>query len=537
MQRSTVLFLLVGCTVAAVVAIIAFSSPGDVVAPPGRGNAEVNGVDPNGGNGGSGTGTSGDQSTGNQSTGSLGPVSPDDPHVRIIVTSKEQFVPPPHAKPLILTADGVPRPSAPLAVTVDRMPLYAEVLAGVGAGFDADHNRRGVALISIEFDGGRLLRQIAVDPSAPSPARVGARVVLRGKVLDVGQKPIPGATVWLGELAADGSERVFAVDEESAFEADVPAGAGVPFVVRAPGFASIWRTIRVAPISPVLTEILHPATSLSIQLASRADRMQSVRIFVLPRAPVSTGVSQWPFFRQCLSGGYTVNDKGQAVIDDLPQHGTVGVVVRHPLAASGRAMAAKLTAQPVRVTVPVAFAAGRQIGVVADTDGNAIASASVWLRSPNQRLQGAPSSRLLPPHLGVRDVCFAATDPSGQFEIGLLDEEQLVLSVRAMGYAGRDVSPEAFQNTEVVLPAWIHGEAALRIQPPTAGEAWRVSINLGDGITENCAADVPFVIVLPHAGRFDVAMVVEVDGKPRGDRDVKDLMVTGPIDLVTPAPQ
>jgi hypothetical protein len=63
-----------------------------------------------------------------------------------------------------------------------------------------------------------------------------------------------------------------------------------------------------------------------------------------------------------------------------------------------------------------------------------------------------------------------------------------------------------------------------------------VSINLGDGISENCAADEPFVIALPHAGRFDVEMVVEVDDKPRGNRDAKDLMVTGPIDLVTPPP-
>ncbi|MFT6082933.1 MAG: hypothetical protein ACJAQZ_005017, partial [Planctomycetota bacterium] len=37
MQRSTVLFLLVGCTVAAVVAIIAFSAQGQVIAPPGGG--------------------------------------------------------------------------------------------------------------------------------------------------------------------------------------------------------------------------------------------------------------------------------------------------------------------------------------------------------------------------------------------------------------------------------------------------------------------------------------------------------------------
>lgn len=520
MQRSTVLFLLVGCTVAAVVAIIAFSAQGQVIAPPGGGNGQVDGGDPNGGNGGSGPGTS--DAAGQQVVGDQEPVSPDAPHVRITVTSKEQFVAPPQ--------------SLPLAVAVDGTPLQVEVLAGVGAGFDAKANQRGVALLAIDFDGGRLLRQISMNPDGQSPTRVGARVVLRGRVLDTARKPISGATVWLGEVSADGRERDYPVDDAGAFEANVPAGAGVPFVVRAPGFASTWRTLTVAPTTVPQDQLLHAATSLSIQLAARADGLAMVRVFVIPQSPVSTGLSQWPFFRQCLSGGYVVNDKGQAVIDDLPQYGVVGVIVSHPLSASGPAIVAKLTAQPVRMTMPVAFTAGRQIGVVADEEGRPIASACVWVRSPNQRLQGATSSRLLPPHLDLQGVCFAAADQSGQFEIGLLDEQQAVMSVRAMGYAGRNLSPLAFKNAEVVLPAWLPGEASLRILPPTAGEVWRVSINLGDGITESCAADVPFVIALPHAGRFDVEMVVEVAGKPRGNRDAKDLLVTGPIDLVTPAP-
>lgn len=515
MQRSPVLLLLVGCTVAAVVAMIVFSDLGDVVAPPGAIEIPANGADADRANGSSGTGTS-------NTASHQGPILADTPHVRITVTSKEQFVAPIH--------------TLPRAVGVDGRLLRTEVLAGVGAGFDAEVNRRGVALIAIDFDGGRLLRQVTVGPSIESLARVGARVVLRGRVQDVAQNPVAGATVWFGEITADGSEREFAVDDEGAFEANVPAGEAVPFVVRAPGFASTWRTMAVTPTSQLLHEVLQPATSLSIQLAARADDLESVRVFVVPQPPVSTGVSQWPFFRQCLSDGYTVNDKGQAVIDDLPQHGTLGVIVRHPLAVALRAMAAKLKVQPVRVTVPVAFAAGRQFGVVADTDGNPIVSASVWVRSPSQRLQGAPSLRLLPPHLDVLGVCFAASGQGGHFAIGLLDDEQAVMSVRAKGYAGRDVSPEAFMNSEVVLPVWLPGESSLRIQPPMVGKVWRVSINLGDGITENCSADEPFVVALPHAGRFDVEVIVEVDDKPPGKRDVKNLMVTGPIDLVTKSP-
>jgi hypothetical protein len=508
------LLLLVGCTVAAVVAIIVFADPGDVVAPPGAGGTGANGADADRSNGISGTGTS--------AASDQGPILAGTPHVRITVTSKEQFVAPIH--------------TLPLAISVDGRLLPTEILAGVGAGFDTGIDRRGLALIAIDFDGGRLLRQIVVGPSIESVARVGARVVLRGRVLDVAQNPVAGATVWLGEITADGSEREYAVDDQGAFEANVPAGEAVPFVVRAPGFASIWRAMAVTPTSQPLSEVLQPAASLSVQLAARADALESVRVFVVPQAPVSTGVSQWPFFRQCLSGGYPVNDNGQAVIDDLPQHGTLGVIVRHPLAVARRAITAKLEVKPVRVTVPVVFATGRQLGVVADTDGNPIVSASVWIRSPSQRLQGVPSLRLLPPHIDVLGVCFATTGLSGEFHVGLLGEEPAVMSVRARGFAGRDVSPQTFMNSEVVLPALMPGEASLRILPPMIDEDWRVSINLGDGITENCSADEPFVVALPHAGRFDVEVIVEVDDKPRGMRDVKNLMVTGLIDLVTKAP-
>ena len=511
MQRSSILLLLAGCTVAAVVAIIVFADSGDVVTPPAAVGTGANGADADRfqGNLGARTNASGDQ--GSTLAGA--------PHVRITVTSREQFV--------------VPMQTLPQAVGADGRALPMEILAGVGAGFDTLVDRRGLALIAIDFDGGRLLRQVAVGPSIESIARVGARVVLRGEVLDVAQSPVAGATVWLGELTADGSECQYAVDDQGAFEANVPAGDAVPFVVRAPGFASIWRTIEVTPTIDSLHAVLQPATSLAVHLAARADDLESVRVFVVPQTPVSTGLSQWPFFRQCLSGGYPVDAKGHAVIDDLPQHGMLGVIVRHPFAVARGAITAKLKDPLVRVTVPVMLATGRQLGVVTDTDGNPIVSASVWVRSPNQRLQSALSLRLLPPHIDVLGVCFAATGLGGEFQVGLLGQEPSVMSVRARGFVGRDVSPQAFLNSAVVLPALMPGEASLRIQPPMVDKDWRLSINLGDGIIENCAANEPFVVALPHAGRFDVEVIVETDDEPRGMRDVKNLMVTGPTELVT----
>ena len=199
MQRSTVLFLLVGCTVAAVVAIIAFSGKDDPVAPPSPGSNSPGSNGP-GSNGHIGRGHGPDAGNGDTGAGHRGPdvpVAPDAPHVRITVTSRETYIAPPESQQLAVTADGT--------------PLMAEVLAGVGAGFDAEPNRGGVALLAVEVDGRRLLRQVAVRANARSETRIGARVVLRGRVLDVAQQPVSGATVWLGELLADGSERSFSV--------------------------------------------------------------------------------------------------------------------------------------------------------------------------------------------------------------------------------------------------------------------------------------------------------------------------------------
>lgn len=523
MQRSTVLFLLVGCTAAAVAAIMAFSGPGGEVLPPGGPGADParhEGAGQENGSDGA-AGIASPEAAAQQSAAYQGPVPSDAPHVRITVTAKEKFVPPPARLPLAELANGT--------------PLLADVIAGAGAGFDAQSNRRGVAMLAVDYESGQLLRQISRVPGQTQPTTIGARVVLRGRILDGAQQPIGGASVWLGERLADGSRREFATDDEGAFEGDVPGGAGVPMVVRADGYASTWRTLTIGTATTPITERLLPAGKLSVQLAARADGLEAVRVFVTPKAPVSTGLSQWPFFLQCLSGGYAVDERGQATIDDLPQHGTVGVVVSHPFAESGAAVVAKLAEAPARATVPITFSGGRQMGVVVGPDGLGIA-ASLWLRAPNQRLQGSVSSRLLPPHIDLRGVCSAQAASDGRFEIGLLEDANPVLSVRAPGFAGRDLDPQRFRNAEIVLPQWLPGDAALRIQPPVAGKVWRVSINLGEGLEENCKADQPFVVALPHAGIFDLEMVVDVGGKPVNQRLAKDLMITGPTDVETPSP-
>ncbi|MCK5945458.1 MAG: hypothetical protein KAI24_25935, partial [Planctomycetes bacterium] len=444
----------------------------------------------------------------------------DAPRVRVRVTSLERFVAPP--------------PEPDLAVRVDGVALPARIIAGVGAGFDVTLARRGVALLAIEHDGGELLRQLALDPTSPTPARVGARIVVRGRVNDGRQRPVRGARVWFGELHADGSERSFVVDDEGAFEADVPAGDGVPFVVRATGYASKWRAISVGPDVQPLDEVLQPATTVYLQVAARAVEIERARAFVVPLSSgVSSGLSQWPFFAQLLADGYPVDGSGRVAIEDLPQHGEVGVVVRHPLAPLMAPEVVELSEQPARALVRMSFASRTHQGGVVDDAGAPIAGASLWARVPGQRLDGPRSQRLLPPYLDLRGACAARAGADGRFSIGLPDAEDAQLAVRARGFAGRNVPWSSEMDAELVLPVWRGGDASLRVQPPVAGAVWRVDSNLGGGVDLPCAADEACVLALPYCGRFDVQLRVEVAGAEPVVREVTGLLVTGPVELTT----
>ena len=508
MQRSTVMFLSLGCTVAAVVTIIAFSDLGASVVPPGSGGSRESAIAANEEGSGAAVGT-------------RDTVSPDSPHVRITVTAREKFF-------------GPPMPGS-MAEMSDGTPLTTQILAGIGAGFDADWNRRGSSLIGIEYPDSQLLRQIVIDQGDYDAIRVGARVVVRGRVLDAAEKPVKNATVWFGELGFDDRALEFACDTDGVFEANTPAGQGIPFVIRADDCAASWRTITVEPGMKPLNEFLQPSTSLKIQLAASSDELEQARAYVVPLSSVSTGLAQWPFFVQSLTGGYQMDASGVAEVNGLPQYGSVGVVVRHPLAAVTHPVAVRLSSDAERVVVPVTFTSKRHAGSVVGESGEPIASVSLWHRSGRESLAGTPSQRLLPPHLGVVGACYCSAR-NGQFVLGLIEDSQAILSVRADGYAGRDLPLLAVQDAPITLSKWTTGEPSLRIMPPVANRDWRVSINLGGHIEEDLAAGDAFVVALPHAGRFDVEMRLEVAGRLQGDLDHSDLMVTGLVELATPRP-
>lgn len=453
----------------------------------------------------------------------------DAPRVTLQVRSLERFVAPPEPLDLSVRPDGT--------------PLRGRVVAGAGSGFDVSAPPRGPALLEIE-EGDRLLLRYAPlgDPRQP-PLTVGARVMVRGVVQDDQGQPLPGASVWFGERLASGAPRSFGVDEQGAFEADVPAGRGVPFVVRAAGYATKWRVIS-APVAAIgggassgpdeLREMLEPAATLHLQVAGRAFEIERARAYVLPpTGQVSSGLSQWPFFAQIFGPGYAVDATGKAVIPDLPQRGSVRVVVRHPAVGLASPTAVTLSSALTRATVPLRFDARVQQGAVVDEDGQGVASAWLFGRVPGQRLEVPGSSRLLPPYADLRRVWVARADADGHFSMGTPAAEGAHFAVRAHGHAGRDVPLDAAMNAEIVLPRWRGGDASLTVAPPVAGAAWWLVSDLGGGVMLACDADAAGTLALPHCGRFAVEARVEHRGAEPVVRSWPSLTATGPVELAT----
>ncbi|MEZ6037151.1 MAG: carboxypeptidase-like regulatory domain-containing protein [Planctomycetota bacterium] len=520
MQRSAVVVLVLSAVLAAAVAAVLWGGGEPVLPTPG--GQTPGGQTP----GGPTVGESPQPAPQGQDPVVRPPIelAADAPRVTLAVTSRERFAPPPSC--------------AVTAVLADGTPLATATIAGAGAGFDAPPAARGAALVAIGLGEGDLLRQVGLGPDAP-PYVVGARIVLRGRVLAADQRPVAGARVWFGERHQDGALREVVTDIDGNFEGDVPAGTGVPFVVRGDGFASQWRPIVVDHTGGELLATLQPGCELQIQLAAMATDMSGARAFVVPEGAVSSELSQWPFFLAALDGpdggGAPFEARGEARIAGLPRVGTVGVVVVHPFAPIEPPKAVTLKGERVMAMVPLRFAAGRQLGAVVDEQREPLVGARLWLHARGATLADAGSSRLLPPHLTLRGACAARSGDGGAFELGVPDGE-LVLSVRARGFAGRDVEPTTVANAPLMLPRWHGGDASLRLLPP-GDTAWHVDTDLGGGLQQDLPAGEAFVVALPHAGVFDVVLTVTVAGQVRAHRDDLGLLVTGPIELRAPQPE
>jgi len=81
------------------------------------------------------------------------------------------------------------------------------------------------------------------------------------------------------------------------------------------------------------------------------------------------------------------------------------------------------------------------------------------------------------------------------------------------------------------LPRWRGGEPGFALAPPQAGVAWTAAADLAGGIRAALAADEPWRVSLPQAGRYDFTLTTTpVDG-PSHRCERRDVVATGPIEL------
>ena len=512
MQRSFATFLLAAAILVGVAAI-AWLNADDGLPPPQQGPGQDSGP-------GSGLGTGATAPR----VGSPSSLPPDTLRVVVEVQARERYVPPPPRRAQAVRAS-------------DGAELPIELRAGVGAGFDAPSRTAGIAAAVIDFEGVRLVRQVPVG-EAVSRTVVGARVVTRGRIQDAAQKPIAGARVWLGEQDAEGKEREVLTGAEGAFDLDTPSGEGVPFVVRARGYAAAWRPIAVAPGGTDLQMILQPGSTVEVQLAVMGTGLDQARLFVAPTTTVTSELAQFPFFLQAMTDGAAVDDNGRGQVVDLPVNGKVGILVRHPMAPATAPHEVTLAGKLTSAIVSLKFSEAKWSGQVVDPEGRPMSGVSVWSLPARASLEAVGSVRLLPPHLEVLGACASRTDEQGEFALGGLPGAGSVLSLRAHGCAGRDlVWAEVAAGSRFVMAPWHGGEPSLRLLPPAAGAVWVAEADLAGGIRATLEKDEPWQVSLPHAGRFDVRLTVFSGATQRASKTLHDVHVTGVVELQAPRPE
>ncbi|MCU0865100.1 MAG: carboxypeptidase-like regulatory domain-containing protein [Planctomycetes bacterium] len=460
------------------------------------------------------------------------PLPPDALRVRLTVLPRERYLPPPVLPVQAVRAgDGVALPTAPIA----------GVGAGFDGGFDTGQDRpataTGVAMVRIDTEHGAIVRQVAIDAGQVAQPPIGAPLVVTGVIRDANGKPLPEASVWFGEYAADGARREFVTDQDGAYRALVLASGGVPFVASGRGHATVWRTIAVAmPMAPCDAQ-LHPGCTLEVQLVAAAAAMDAGRVFVVPGASVTTEMSTWPFFVQALDDGARLDANGRTAVSGLPRGAEVGIVVRHPAAALAAPVAAVLKGERNQVQVPLVLREASWRGRVVDGDGQPLFGVSLWSRPAGRPLRGAVGKRLLPPHLDAVGTCATSTDVDGAFVIGRAPGDEPVLSLRGRGFAGRDVPlAEVELGAPLQVPVWLGGEPQFELAPPRAGASWFAETDLSGGLRAELAADASWRVSLPYAGRFDVELRTFVGSTGGEPRVLRDVAITGPVSLQSPPP-
>jgi hypothetical protein len=330
-----------------------------------------------------------------------------------------------------------------------------------------------------------------------------ARVV-RGSVRARDGGPVVGATIWLGEIDAAGALRQTTADADGRFELDVAAGAGVPCVVRAPGFATMAVPIEVGPNGAHSVELrLERAASIEVRLAARVDDPTLARVRIRPVGSDSTALD-YPVYLAQLENRDRLDARARWLIDDLPHDCRFEFRVEHP------GLMDETPAQQSTVVGKVRPAVVRR-------------SEASTLRGRVVDETGAPWAGLRVGFAGSRS---ATTAQDGSFLVVAPDDRSAPWIAETMPGIGYRVEHERVHDAVVLRLSRklrpFEPTAGITLTPPGDAPAWRVRLQPGDW--QRGQLGVPFTLQLrqPVFADLHFQWWTEPDGAPQSriERDV-----------------
>ena len=395
------------------------------------------------------------------------------------------------------------QPPLSLPVTVRRgqrvLPAHVQVVGGVGSQWPEADVRPGRALLRIEHAEDVWFRVVRFHvPGSSVDVSVGAAVPIRGRVVDVEQRPVQGAEVWCG-----GSLQGLAVtDENGVFEALVDAGSGIPVVVMADGFAWSskivdWQFDDGSRIAFQLSAEGRLRVQLNAIVAGEST-LRGATASVEPLDAGNTSQLAFPFFARQLFYQDQLDARGSVLLRGLPSRSTVGVVVRGPGLLTTRVVAAKLRLGEQKVLVP-GIVRPRMHGRVVDQAGEPVADVALWSWPARGKACTLPEDRwLLPPATAVGAVT-AVTAADGSFAMAKPEGRQFALALRGPDgtHARLLRETDLIEPLELVLPAWRAGAVELIVPPPLDGAPWRVRVVPFASSLREVGANDSFTCLLP----------------------------------------
>lgn len=359
-------------------------------------------------------------------------------------------------------------------------------------------------------DGGVCCRDVTLSAATTIELEHLPARVVRGRVLARDGGPLIGASIWLGEIEAGGTLRQTTTDSDGRFELEVAAGAGVPCVVRAPGFATLAIPIEVGLDGARSVELrLERAASIEVRLAARVDDPTLARVRIRAADSESTALD-YPVYLAQLEDRDHLDALGRRLIDDLPHGCQFEFRVEHPALVDGAPAKQSAVVGKVRSAVVKCSTAQSVRGRVLDETG------ASW---------------------GGLRVGFAGTEPATTAEDGsflvLVPSDRGVpwIAELAPGIGYRVEAEQVQQGVVLRLSRRLRSfepTAGITVVPPRDATAWRVRRQSADW--QVCQPGAPFTLELSQPVLADLHFQwwTEPDGAPQSRVERNVLSIDAP---------